>query len=40
MSIFARTRFFTTPMSKTGEKIFKYALDKGRRVKNSLWIAG
>ena len=27
-------------MSKTGDKIFKYALDKGRRVKNSLWIAG
>ena len=27
-------------MSKTGDKIFKYALDKGRSVKNSLWIAG
>ena len=27
-------------MSKTGDKIFKYALDKGRSVKNTLWIAG
>ena len=31
---------FSTSMSKTGDKIFKYALDKGRSVKNTLWIAG
>ena len=27
-------------MKQTGEKLFKYALGKGRSVKNSLWIAG
>ena len=27
-------------MKPTGEKIFKYALGKGRNLKNSLWIAG
>ncbi|MBR5054614.1 MAG: hypothetical protein IKX07_03385, partial [Bacteroidales bacterium] len=26
-------------MSKPADKIFKYALGKGRNVKNSLWIA-
>ncbi len=27
-------------MNKTEQKIFKYALDKGRNLKNTLWIAG
>ena len=27
-------------MNKTEQKIFRYALDKGRSVKNTLWIAG
>ena len=40
MYIFAGKGNVFHPMSKTGDKIFKYALDKGRSVKNTLWIAG
>ena len=36
MYIFAGKGRISAPMSKTGDKIFKYALDKGRSVKNTL----